>query len=335
MNIIEKIIFFISCFIQSYIKKRPIVLSHSITPKCNLSCCFCDQIGSNKTEKKDLNQYSICQIIYFAYKFGIKYYNVWSAEPFMRNDLEKILKHAKSYGLKTMVITNGTLIQKNISVFRYIDYLSISFDGPTVSSKIKNINYNQLIHNIKCAKKLIKSKILINCVIGSLNLKEIDNIIKLSKELDLKLSIEPIHKFKKDNINNNDSIYISEKELPSFRSIVRNIIKYKQNKYPIINSFTYLNYLINKKKIKCNISRNILSIDKNGYLYTCRSFNNKLKNVLTCDGKSNSLENAWILSKDIMFNINSKCNGCYFFGYIETNLLYNYNINSFIYYDFL
>lgn len=45
-----------------------------------------------------------------AYKFGIKYYNVWSAEPLMRDDLEDILKHAKYYGLKIMLITNGSLI---------------------------------------------------------------------------------------------------------------------------------------------------------------------------------------------------------------------------------
>lgn len=35
--------FYFDCFFQSKIKKIPIVLSHSITSKCNLSCCYCDQ----------------------------------------------------------------------------------------------------------------------------------------------------------------------------------------------------------------------------------------------------------------------------------------------------
>ena len=45
-----------------------------------------------------------------ARSFGIGVYNAWTVEPLLRDDLPKILRHAKSLGFITSLITNGRLL---------------------------------------------------------------------------------------------------------------------------------------------------------------------------------------------------------------------------------
>ncbi|MCK9587601.1 radical SAM protein, partial [Methanothrix soehngenii] len=94
---------------QMRIRKRPYVLSHGVNARCNLRCSFCQywrEPGGEMTKKE------IFRMLDEASSFGIGVYNAWTVEPLLREDLPQILRHAKSQGLITSLVTNGLLLAK-------------------------------------------------------------------------------------------------------------------------------------------------------------------------------------------------------------------------------
>ena len=89
--------------------------------------------------------------------------------------------------------------------------------------------------------KHLKSNILINCVINNLNIKEIEELVYLSKELNIHISFEPICFFDKNPLDFYN-LYLSSKN--RFQKVMMKIIYLKKNKYPIINSITYLKNIL-------------------------------------------------------------------------------------------
>ena len=88
--------------------------------------------------------------------------------------------------------------------------------------------------------KHFNNKILINCVINNLNLDEIEELIFLSRELNINISFEPICFFEKNNKDNN----FNNKK---YKEIILKIISLKKKGYPIINSITYLKNILENK----------------------------------------------------------------------------------------
>lgn len=159
----------------------------------------------------------------------------------------------------------------------------------------------------------------------------------------IKISFEPIFKFEdkknKNLVTDSDRNYFNiqnKSQMNQFHNLIFKLISLKKKGYPIINSITYLTYLIkNNKKIVCRINESILSIDSSGYIYTCRIHKSRLHYVATNSNNLNLLENSWKKSQKFILNNICDCNCCSFFGYIETSLLLNYNLESFLNYKWI
>ena len=111
---------------QLRVRRRPYVLSHGITSRCNLRCKFCEYW---ENPGKEMSTPEIFRMLEDARSFGIGVYNAWTAEPLMRKDLQAILHHAKGLGLITSLITNGKLLASRVHELDDLDYLSVSVDG--------------------------------------------------------------------------------------------------------------------------------------------------------------------------------------------------------------
>jgi 12,18-didecarboxysiroheme deacetylase len=110
--------------------KKPVVI-WNITKKCNLNCRHCYAATSSDSESElsfeegkklidDLSTFG-CPVILFS-----------GGEPLLRPDLPELADYAVSKGLRTVISTNGTLIdQKSADKFKKIgvSYVGISLDG--------------------------------------------------------------------------------------------------------------------------------------------------------------------------------------------------------------
>jgi len=110
--------------------KKPVVI-WNVTQKCNLSCrhCYADTLESSdpdlsfKEGKKLIDDLSAfgCPVILFS-----------GGEPLLRPDLPELAAYAVSKGLRAVISTNGTLIDKKTAAKLKntgLSYVGISIDG--------------------------------------------------------------------------------------------------------------------------------------------------------------------------------------------------------------
>ena len=327
------------------ILKRPVILSHSVNARCNLRCVFCDEWKKSlDSSVSDPSFEDICKIIDLAVDFGIGSYNAWSTEPLLRKDLPEIMAYAKSKGMKTFTITNGTLLKKRMAALKNVDYLSVSVDGPTATREIRGTDYDSILDSIRYASEsgLLNQPLLMNCVISSKNLGEVVDLVHFAKDLgNVKVAVEPIYLFKRIDDADWNALLIRKDQQEQFVSLMNQLIGLKKKGYPLINSKTYLRQIRDGKAIKnCRVDRSILAIDQNHNFYNCRIHNTPLGNVLDHsvfddDGKiiQNGIADIWKKTKAERKDMIQNCEGCQFFGYAELTLMNNYNLESFYGYD--
>ncbi|MDR2944173.1 MAG: radical SAM protein [Methanosarcinales archaeon] len=335
------------------IRKRPVILSHSVNSGCNLRCVFCDEWkkdletgGDFISGRREPSFEEVCKIIDLAADFGIGSYNAWSAEPLLRKDLPEIMKYAKSKGMKTFMITNGLLLKKRMDELIDVDYISVSADGPTATREIRGADYDKITDGVRYASKsgLLNEPLLINCVISRKNLDEVEELLHFAQELgNVKMAVEPLYTFKRMDDTDWEDLTIGADRQEKFISLMNTLIDMKKKGWPLINSKTYLRQIRDGKVIRnCRVDRGILAADHNGNMYNCRIHNTPLGNVIeesTFGSRGEIIENGitkvWNQTKNERKELIQKCEGCSFFGYAELTLMNNYNIESFYGYDWL
>lgn len=84
----------------------------------------------DRNSKKDLPTEKIYYILEQLHNSQTKTIVISGGEPFYRNDLADICKYAKSLGINTRIISNGTFSpEKYLEVIPHITELDISVDG--------------------------------------------------------------------------------------------------------------------------------------------------------------------------------------------------------------
>ncbi|NTV27247.1 MAG: radical SAM protein [Methanothrix sp.] len=251
-----------------------------------------------------------------ARSFGIGVYNAWTVEPLLRRDLPKILRHAKSLGLITSLITNGRLLRQRAKELPDLDYLSVSVDGIKSYRELRGIEIEEVLDGITAAKEA-GHEILMNCVINSKNMDELDDLVHLAKTLGTWISFEPLHE--SSGIDEKIWSDLGIRDLSRYESAIDRLIDLKKKGFPIINSKTYLKMIKSlEPKFKCHAGDIILHVSSDGTIENCRVHKIALGKV------SDGLEKVWLSSRKIRMETVQECQGCLFFGYVENSLLYEF-----------
>nr|WP_292468184.1 radical SAM protein [Methanolobus sp.] len=310
---------------QMRIRKRPFVLSHAINSRCNMKCSFCDYW---KNEGKEMELNDVFKLLEDARAFGILVYNAWTVEPLLREDLPEILAHAKELGMVTSLITNGLLLEKRADELENLDYLSISVDGTSSYKDIRGVSLEKIMPGIIKAKSIIKNPLLMNCVISGKNLDDIEELITMAKDMDVKISFEPMYEFQgidKDTWEN-----MGIRDTDKYRKTVDRIIAMKKEGYPIINSYTYLKMVRDlKTEFVCHANDIILDVTADGSIENCRIHRNPIGNI------REGIGNVWQKTKKLRKDTAHNCDKCLFFGYVENSLMYNFNMEVAQHYEWM
>lgn len=310
---------------QMKVKKRPFVLSHGINSRCNMHCDFCEYW------KEDRDEMSTSDILYMldeASRFGIRYYNAWTVEPLLRDDLPQIMAHARKLGLITSMITNGKLLKQRAHDLDDVDYLSVSVDGINVYKKIRGMEFADLLEGIREAKDGRRNPILMNCVISGMNLEDIEPMVHLARELGVWISFEPLNET--GSIDNNVWDRMGVRDIDAYKRALDRIIALKKQGYPIINSNTYLRMVKEQNMdFRCHAADIILNITSDGSIEHCRLNKERLGHI------DDGLENIWKSSREKRRQIVHNCKGCLFFGYVEGSMLYDLRPEVMAHYEWI
>lgn len=310
---------------QMHIRKRPFVLSHAINSRCNMKCSFCEYW---KTEGKEMETEDIFRMLEEARSFGIMVYNAWTVEPLLREDLPQILAYAKKLGMITSLITNGLLLEKRADELENLDYLSVSVDGISSYREIRGVSIDRIMPGILKARTVVKNPLLMNCVISGKNLDDIEELILMAKELDVKISFEPMYEFKGIGKDTWENMGIRDAE--KYQKTVDLITRMKKEGYPIINSCTYLSMIRDMKtNFTCHANNIILDVTAEGNIENCRVIRKPLGNI------REGIKTVWGRTGKLRKDTANSCDKCLFFGYVENSLMYNFNPEVIRHYEWM
>lgn len=112
-------------------ERRPIVV-WNITRNCNLKCVHCYNDSGADKACNEVSTEKAKDILDDLAQFGVPSVLFSGGEPLMRKDLFELIGYAGGKGLRTVISTNGTLINTDVAKKikeRGVSYVGISLDG--------------------------------------------------------------------------------------------------------------------------------------------------------------------------------------------------------------
>lgn len=112
-------------------KRRPVVV-WNVTRRCNLSCLHCYSDSADREYPDELNTAEGKQLLSDLAQFKVPVVLFSGGEPLMRDDIFDLLSYAQTLNLRTVISTNGTLIDNDVARTLKevgVAYVGISLDG--------------------------------------------------------------------------------------------------------------------------------------------------------------------------------------------------------------
>ena len=95
------------------ITNGPRVVIWLLTSKCNLACCHCYAVRFPK--EKELNEEQALELVERMANSDVGHIGFTGGEVFLRQDALRIMKRASELGISTSVVTNGSLLTKEMA----------------------------------------------------------------------------------------------------------------------------------------------------------------------------------------------------------------------------
>lgn len=112
--------------------KNPVVV-WNVTQRCNLHCAHCYSSSKNRHYPGELDTAEGHELLRDLGEFGVPTVLFSGGEPLMRDDLFELAGAASDRGLRTVLSTNGTHIDREVAeriAAAGFSYVGISLDGP-------------------------------------------------------------------------------------------------------------------------------------------------------------------------------------------------------------
>lgn len=117
--------------------RPPFLVSYSITTKCNLACKHCYSEATEEGAPDELSTEESLRLIDDLGGWGIGLLIVDGGEPLCRDDFLEMVSHASNKGIRTVVGSNGTLIDEGMArrmLEAGVKSMAISIDGVSAQS---------------------------------------------------------------------------------------------------------------------------------------------------------------------------------------------------------
>ncbi len=182
----------------------PIRLTIEPTTYCNLKCPLCPTGRGDSSRSKGVLKFEDFKKIIDEvgdYVFSISFFN-WG-EPFINKEIFDMIRYANGKRIQTKVSTNLTIFNEEIArkiVESGLDILIASIDGASADTYSKyrvGADFEKVINNLKTLievkKKLNRRnpKIIWQFVIMKHNEHEIDKVVKMARDMGVKLKLTP------------------------------------------------------------------------------------------------------------------------------------------------
>jgi radical SAM family uncharacterized protein len=292
----------------------PLFCGHKLTYNCNLRCKMCpfwtrpSKDSSIEREKAILRQIYDSGVCAIAFEGG---------EPLLRKDLAEILAFSRSLPLHTSLVTNGTLLESRIDeIAPYINgVVYVSLDGlEKTHDAIRGANgcFRKAVRGIMASRG--KVSVTINTTIMAENIHEIEDLVKLAKELDTGISVAVAHDY--------CNAKASAPARHEIRAIAGKLAEMKKKGYPLINSPSYFKVIAKEKNWTCKPWASV-NVSPEGNL------------VLPCYVRNEYATSVSVFENSIKTSIcgfnwkeRQNCKSCTLHSYVEPSLVLSYDFQT-------
>jgi radical SAM family uncharacterized protein len=303
-------------FINFFGGRAPLFCGHKLTYNCNLRCKMCPFWKRSSGDTSIEQEKAILKQIYDCGACGIAFEG---GEPLLRKDLGEILAFSRSLPLHTSLITNGTLLESKIDeIASYINgVVYVSLDGlEKTHDAIRGVSgcFRKAVRGIMASRE--KVSVTINTTIIAENIHEIEDLVKLAKELDAKISVAVAHEYCNAKASAPASHEIKE--------IAEKLVEMKGKGYPLVNSISYFKVIAKEKDWTCK-PWSLVNVGPEGKL------------VLPCYVRNEYETSVSIFQTDIKTAISGfnwkeiqDCQDCSLHCYVEPSLVLSWDFRSFL-----
>lgn len=295
----------------------PRALQVPLTYRCNLNCKMCS-ITNLLPEEEELSCEQIFYIVDEAKNYGIKEVVLTGGEPFLREDIFTICSYIYEKGLKSIITTNGVLINecvaKNIAASQ-VSHIHFSLDGLEKTHDFLRGEgiFKEVISNIKVLDTIRKKSnffsLGIACTVMDNNVKELLDLIVLGDNLGVDLiNFQPLAA---DNTNflshNSSAFWLKPENIPVLEQEIAKIRKYKLKRITIYEEprlellIKYYQKKLTRKDWVCFGGFKTIFIcysQKEPLVYTCPDVCGSLDKI--------SLKEAWQSKKAFKLRLHSR-----------------------------
>ena len=296
--------------------RSPLFCGHKLTYNCNLKCKMCPFWKRSNKDLSTENEKAILRRIYDSGACAVAFEG---GEPLLRKDLSEILAYSRSLPLQTSLVTNGTLLASKIDeIAQYINgAIYVSLDGlEKTHESIRGVSgcFKRTLEGITEASK--KVSVIINTTVMNENIHEIEDLVKLAKGLNVKISVAIAHEYYETEVSTPDRLKI--------REISGRLVELKNKGYPLINSIGYFGVIAKEKKWTCK-PWSTINVSPEGYLVLpCYVRNEYGKTISVFD---TSIKKA---ISDFDWKDTQNCRKCSLHCYVEPSLVLSYDFRSFL-----
>lgn len=268
-------------------RNRPYMTHLWVTRRCNIHCKFCylrdfsSPDPSLKEVKKRLDKIR---------ELGCKLTVIMGGEPTLRKDLPEIVSHCNEKGILSYLVTNGTLLNKEL-VDRFgeagLDVMSISLDtlNPDKNDLVKYGKHafdpEEKLELLRYCQEKYDMIVFVAICITKINMDEVIPIIELARKHNLAVTLTamadpyiiPYVEDKAWQPEKNSVLFRTESEISRLRNLMNKLEKMKGSGYRIIEPYSYFerveNFLRNRKGNPCKAGRCFFDINTDGRIMLC------------------------------------------------------------------
>lgn len=190
----------------------------AVTDRCNLRCRYCmPEEGIDFSSRSDLLSYEeLDRLTQLFAELGVTKIRLTGGEPFVRKDIDILLRALRRIFQKVHITTNATLLHNHFDVLQEIqvDGLNISIDSldrDRFFMITRRDTYDQVMDNIlQCKSLCIPIKLNIVAMNG-VNSMEIVDFVRFGMEHDIEVRFIEAMPFNDDD--GNKDVFISQRDI--------------------------------------------------------------------------------------------------------------------------
>ncbi len=339
-------------FAKSFIgKKSPLYVQFYITSRCNLACEQCNIIYSD-AKHQEMNISQINKVAENLKKIGVNIVLLIGGEPFVRKDIDQIVKAFTNKNIHVRMQTNGIATEQQLINCVNAGGKDISISLDTLEPEIQDTinggfkkSWERAIKTIAMVSNIFpdNSTAFFNSVIMPKNINSIEKVIKFATKIGWGVSLVPVHVSEPSHpmgyrtLDYEKNVTFNDNQELEIKLLIKRLKDLKKN-YNLYDSDEYLddieNFLLNKpinwrKKNNnvCDSPNLYFAISPSGTLKVCCDYE-ALKNIYIYDDNFPNLFFSGEIQK-IVYPITNNCNGCMYGSYPEITITAR-NLTAFI-----